>query len=97
VRAANDLTNELLRSNAETLKTANATVRREVERGVFDAETVRVANQRLVETINESLQIADEAKRRRAEAERQLQACEAELRRTLASASARNQGTVARR
>ena len=58
---------------------------------------MRLANQKLIETIDESLQIADEAKRRRAEAESQLQACEAELRRTLASASARAQGTPARR
>jgi uncharacterized protein YaaN involved in tellurite resistance len=56
---------------------------------VFDIEAVRAANQKLIETINESLQIADEAKRRRAAAEQQLEACEGELRRTLASASAR--------
>lgn len=99
VRAASDLTNELLQSNAENLKLANAQVRREVERGVFDIESVRSANQKLVETINESLQIADEGKRKRAEAERQLEACEAELRKTLASASARAQQgvTVGRR
>ena len=96
VKAASDLTNELLQANAENLKTANAQVRREVERGVFDIEAVRSANQKLVETINESLQIADEGKRKRAEAERQLEACEAELRKTLASASARaQQGAVA--
>ena len=98
VKAASDLTNELLQANAENLKTANAQVRREVERGVFDIESVRNANQQLVETINESLQIADEGKRKRAEAERQLQACEAELRKVLASASARSQqGVVGRR
>jgi uncharacterized protein YaaN involved in tellurite resistance len=97
VKAASDLTNELLQANAENLKRANAVVRKEVERGVFDIESVRAANQKLIETIDESLQIADEAKRRRAEAETQLQACEAELRRTLASASARAQGTPARR
>lgn len=88
VKAASDLTNELLRNNAENLQTANAEVRRQVERGVFDIETVKEANARLVATINESLQIADEGKRKRAEAERQLQACEAELRRSLAAASA---------
>jgi uncharacterized protein YaaN involved in tellurite resistance len=60
VKAASDLTNELLQANAENLKTANAQVRREVERGVFDIEAVRNANQQLVDTINESLQIADE-------------------------------------
>ena len=92
VKAASDLTNELLRNNAQNLQTANAEVRRQVERGVFDIETVKEANERLVATINESLQIADEGKRKRAEAEAQLKACEAELRKTLAAASARAQG-----
>jgi uncharacterized protein YaaN involved in tellurite resistance len=89
VKAASDLTNELLQRNAENLQTANAQVRREIERGVFDIETVKAANAKLVATINESLQIADEGKRKRAEAEQQLRECEAELRRTLAAASAR--------
>ena len=79
VKAASDLTNELLKNNAENLQRANAEVRRQVERGVFDIETVKEANGRLVATINESLQIADEGKRKRAEAEQQLQAMEAEL------------------
>jgi uncharacterized protein YaaN involved in tellurite resistance len=92
VKAASDLTNELLKNNAENLQRANAEVRRQVERGVFDIETVKEANARLVATINESLQIADEGKRKRAEAEQQLRAMEAELRKTLASASARAGG-----
>ena len=95
VKAASDLTNELLKSNAENLQTANAEVRRQVERGVFDIETVKEANTKLVATINESLQIADEGKRKRAEAEQQLKAMEAELRKTLAAASARAQGQPA--
>ena len=44
VKAASDLTNELLKNNAENLQTANAQVRRQVERGVFDIETVKEAN-----------------------------------------------------
>jgi uncharacterized protein YaaN involved in tellurite resistance len=97
VKAASDLTNRLLQSNAENLQQANAEVRRQVERGVFDIETVKAANAKLIATIKESLQIADEGKRKRAEAEQQLRACEAELRKTLAAASARAQGTMARR
>ena len=89
VKAASDLTNELLKNNAENLQTANAQVRKQVERGVFDIETVKEANAKLIATINESLQIADEGKRRRAAAEHELQAMEAELRQTLAAASAR--------
>ena len=72
LKEATDLTNELLLANAENLKQANAEVRREVERGVFDIENVKKANELLIATIEESLQIADEARRKRAEAEQQL-------------------------
>lgn len=89
VKAATDLTNELLETNAEHLKIANAETRKQLERGVFDIEVIKKANQTLIATIEESLQIADEGKRRRAEAVTQLQECETELRQTLAAASAR--------
>ena len=90
VEAATDLTNALLKANADNLKQANAEARRQIERGVFDIEVVKQANQALIETIEESLQIADEGKRARAEAAAQLQQLESELRRTLAAASARS-------
>jgi uncharacterized protein YaaN involved in tellurite resistance len=64
-------------------------VREEMERGVFDIEAVKAANAELIATIEESLQIADEGKRRRAEAEAEMIKMEAELRDTLAAASAR--------
>ena len=92
VRAATDLTNDLLRANAENLKLANAEARRQIERGVFDIETVKAANQALIETIEESLRIADEGKRARAAAGAELQQMEAGLRRTLAAASAHTSG-----
>ncbi len=92
LRDATDLTNELLTANAENLKTANAEVRKEIERGVFDIETVKQANQMLIDTIEESLQIADEGKRQRIAAEAELVTCEAELRKTLASAQASARG-----
>jgi len=88
VKAATDLTNELLRANAENLKQANAEARRQIERGVFDIEIVKQANQALIETIEESLAIADEGKRARAEATAQLQQMEVDLRKTLAAARA---------
>lgn len=91
VKAASDLTNELLEKNSDNLRTANKTVREELERGVFDVNAVRRANENLIATVEESLQIADEGKRRRAEAEKQLQTMEAELKETLKSASARTQ------
>jgi uncharacterized protein YaaN involved in tellurite resistance len=90
IRDANDLTNELLRSNAENLQEANRVVRTEMERGVFDIEAVKAANATLIATIDESLAIADEGRARRAAAEADLQAMEAELRDTLASARARS-------
>ena len=92
VRGATDLTNELLTANAKNLREANRTVREEMERGVFDIAAVRTANDELVASINESLQIADEGKRKRAEAEAELRKMEAELRDTLAAASARRDG-----
>lgn len=89
VKDASDLTNELLKSNAENLQQANRVVREEMERGVFDIETVKHANATLIATINESLAIADEGKTRRAAAEAELVKMEAELRDTLAAAKAR--------
>ena len=89
VKRASDLTNELLEANAKNLQETNRVVRQEMERGVFDIETVKRANQALIDTINESLAIADEGKARRAAAEEELVKMEAELRDTLASARAR--------
>lgn len=89
IRSASDLTNELLKANAENLKQGNAEARREIERGVFDIDAVKQANASLIKTIEESLSIADEGRRKRAEAALQLETLEAELRRTLVSASAR--------
>jgi uncharacterized protein YaaN involved in tellurite resistance len=89
VRDANDLTNELLTANATNLREANRTIREEMERGVFDIEAVKHANAELIATIEESLQIADEGKRKRSEAEVELKKMESELKATLSSAKAR--------
>ncbi len=90
VREANDLTNELLTANAENLRSANKMIRTEMERGVFDIEAIKKANADLIGTIEESLQIADEGKRKRAAAEEDLQKMEAELKQTLSAARARD-------
>ena len=92
IKDANDLTNELLTANADNLKEANKIVRTEMERGVFDIESVQKANATLLATIEESLAIADEGKIRRAAAEEELIKMEHELRDTLASARARKTG-----
>lgn len=92
VRDANDLTNELLTSNAENLRESNKMIRQEMERGVFDIEAVKKANADLIGTIEESLQIADEGKAKRAAAEEDLKKMEADLRDTLAAAKAKATG-----
>ena len=89
VRDANDLTNELLTANAKNLRQANKVVREEMERGVFDIGAIKEANAELIATIEDSLRIADEGKAKRAAAEEELKQMEAELKTTLASASAR--------
>ena len=94
VRDANDLTNELLTSNAANLRETNRIVREEMERGVFDIEAVKKANADLIGTIEDSLQIADEGKRRRAEAETELQNMERELREKLSAARATGTGAA---
>ncbi len=92
VRDANDLTNELLTSNAANLRQSNKMIREEMERGVFDIEAVKAANADLIGTIQESLQIADQGKANRAAAEEELKKMEGELRDTLAAAKARKDG-----
>jgi uncharacterized protein YaaN involved in tellurite resistance len=92
VREANDLTNELLTSNAKNLRESNKVIREEMERGVFDIEAVKAANADLIGTIEESLQIADAGKAKRAAAEVELKDMEAKLRDTLASAKASKTG-----
>ncbi len=92
VRDANDLTNELLTSNAANLRESNKMIREEMERGVFDIEAVKQANADLIGTIEESLAIADEGKAKRAAAEQDLKKMETDLRDTLAAAKARKDG-----
>jgi uncharacterized protein YaaN involved in tellurite resistance len=92
VRGANDLTNELLTANAKNLRDSNKAIRQEIERGVFDIEAVKQANADLIGTIQESLQIADEGKARRAKAEEELKKMESDLRDTLASAKPHGTG-----
>lgn len=92
LKAATDMTNELLTANAERLRQGNAEARTQLERGVFDIEAVQHANQTLVATIEDSLRIAEEARAQRAAAARALEGAEAEIRRALTSARAAGQG-----
>ena len=88
LKEATDLTNQLLEANAKNLKDANAMVRTQIERGVFDIAVVERANRALIDTIQDSLRIADEGKVKRADAEKRLIACEDELKQVLRAASA---------
>jgi uncharacterized protein YaaN involved in tellurite resistance len=89
LQRATDLTNELLTSNAETLRASTQTIRTQVERGIVDMASVKQANDSLIATIDDALRIADEGKRNRVEAEKQLAACEAELKQAIVDARRR--------
>ncbi len=96
IKASSDLTNELLEKNAEALRQANKEVKKEVERGVFDIESVKKANQTLIETLNESLALAEEGRRERLKAQTELFNLESELKRALLAVKAKRsaQGAV---
>lgn len=94
IKAAGDLTNELLAANAANLRQANVQARTQIERGVFDIATVKQANQTLIATIEDSLHIADEGRRLRQEAAVQLESCEVELRQALAAAHAKTRSST---
>ncbi|NMA08847.1 MAG: toxic anion resistance protein [Clostridiales bacterium] len=70
-RAVSDMTNELLKKNAEALKLGSIETAKEAERGIIDIETLRQTNQSLISTLDEVMKIQDDgrAKRRAAEAE----------------------------
>ena len=89
LREATDLTDELLRTNAEQMREANREVREESERSIVSIESVARANETLLATIEDTLRIAEDGRTRRAEAEAELQRMEAALRDALADAGAR--------
>ncbi|MBR1407573.1 MAG: toxic anion resistance protein [Clostridia bacterium] len=79
-KAVTDMTNDLLKSNAERLKTGTIETAREAERGIIDMETIRVANTSLIETLTEVQKIQREGQQKRAEASIELGRLEKELR-----------------
>ncbi len=83
IKDASDLTNELLKGNAENLKIANKKVREQLERGIFDIEVIKEANQTLIETIEDSLRISEEGKTMRKKAIAELAETESKLREAL--------------
>ena len=79
-KAVTDMTNDLLRSNAERLKMGTIETAREAERGVVDLDTIRVANTALIETLTEVQKIQREGAQKRAAASIELGRLEKELR-----------------
>jgi uncharacterized protein YaaN involved in tellurite resistance len=94
LQKATDLTNELLTANAETLRSTTGAIRQQAERGVVDLAAVKQANDALIGTIDDALRIADDGKRQRAEAARQLEACEAELKAAMVAARDRGRRSL---
>ena len=91
LKDAMDLTNELLEANAKNLHEANRQTRELAERGVFDIESIKVANKMLIDTIQESLKITDAGKQARDKAKVELDKLEKELVDALVSAKAHNE------
>jgi len=89
VKDAADLTNELLEKNAEGLREANAEVRTQMERGIFDIESIKKANDTFIATLDDSLRIAEEGKTARKEALVELQKTEQELKDALLAVKAK--------
>ena len=92
LKQSSDLTNELLTANAENLKQANRESRTQLERGVFDIGAVEKANQMLIETIEESIQIHEAGRKQRQEAAAKLQAAEEALKHSLKAAAQKTGG-----
>ena len=86
-REVTDMTNELLRKNADALKTATIATAKESERGIVDVETLKHTNEQLISTMDEVLKIQAEGKEKRRAAELELQNIENELKDKMMQAS----------
>ena len=82
-REVTDMTNELLRKNAEKLKMATIETAKESERGIVDMDTLKATNESLISTLDEVMNIQKEGRQKRAEAEAELQNMENELKQKL--------------
>lgn len=82
-REVTDMTNELLRKNADILKTATIDTAKESERGIVDLETLKHTNESLISTFDEVLKIQTEGREKRQTAEAEMQRMESELKKKL--------------
>ncbi len=86
-REVTNMTNELLRKNAETLKMATIETAKETERGIVDIETLKKTNENLISTLDEVMRIQTEGRQKRADAEVELNRIENELKNKLMTLS----------
>ncbi|WP_434309845.1 toxic anion resistance protein [Hominifimenecus sp. rT4P-3] len=82
-KTVTDMTNQLLRKNAETLKMATVEAAKESERGVVEIETLKATNESLISTLDEVLRIQQEGRQKRQEAETEMRRLEGELKEKL--------------
>ena len=88
-KAVSDMTNELLKKNAESLKAATIETAKESERGIIDIETLKSTNKTLISTFDEVIKIQDEGRKKRKEAVAELRNIENEMRTKLLEISNR--------
>ena len=86
-REVTDMTNALLKKNAEALKTATIETAKETERGIVDIETLTATNQTLISTLDEVMKIQEDGRAKRRNAEAELNRIENEMRQKLLSVS----------
>ena len=82
-REVTDMTNELLRKNAQTLKMATIQTAQEAERGIVDIETLKNTNASLIQTLDEVMKIQQDGRQKRRQAEVELRQMENELKQKL--------------
>lgn len=84
-RAVTDTTNELLRKNADMLKTSTIETAKESERAIVDIETLKHTNEQLISTLDEVIKIQNEGREKRKNAEMELVNIENELKNKILS------------
>lgn len=82
-REVTDMTNELLKKNAEKLKMATIETAKESERGIVEMETLKATNEALISTLDEVMKIQEEGRQKRREAEAEMQRMESDLKQKL--------------
>ena len=92
-REVSDMTNELLKKNADSLKMAAVESVKESERGIVDIETLRHTNEALISTLDEVMSIQEEGRAKRQAAEQELAEIENQLRSKMLEMAGRKQGS----